>query len=267
MSRLLPLLTLLLCASASAELRADVVHGSYGHGSMKVYDGQKLLFQAESQGLNGVTESKFSPDGRWLVNLTELGYVQLWDVTKGERVRTFLSSAPRVLNADFTPDSQRLLLTFWGEKLTTEQYQHWEQYDSSLWTLEPLQRLSNVREKGLNFGYTGNVHFDAAGQRMITASFRYMGGDAAAVYNAKTGHLITAIPRLPYPAEAQAKGAGGRGSYDARLSPDGMRALVAYVGYWLAEYDANTGKLLKVRGKFEYDGVGAQLERFAQTGK
>ena len=266
MQKIWPLLTLLLCTCASAELRADIAKNTPpGQATMRVYDCEKLVFQATTPGLNAVTESKFSPNGRWLVNLTDQGYVQLWDVRKGERVKTFLADFARVLNADFTPDSKRLVLNFWDERLTTEQRRHWGQYASSLWTLEPLQRLGNVCEKGLNYGYTGTVHFDAAGERMVTASYRYFGGNAAAIYNAQTGKLITAIPRLPYPQEA--KRGGGRGTYDARLSPDGTRALVAYVGNWLAEYHAGTGKLLRVRGKFDDAGVTAQLGTFEQTGE
>lgn len=262
--------TLLLCASASAQLRADIQHNApAGQATMRVYDGGKLLFQATTQGLNAVTESKFSPDGRWLVNTTELGYAQLWNVTKGERVKTFLSSTTgRLVKADFTPDSQRLLLNFWGERLTPEQKWDWAKYLTSLWKLEPLQRLGAVDEqKWWGSRYTGNVHFDAAGIRMTTASFRRSEGQAAAIWNAKTGQHIVTIPRLPYPAEARARGAGGRGSLDARLSPDGKRALVAYVGKWLAEYDATTGKLLRVRGKVADAAAQAALEQFAQSGK
>lgn len=272
--QLLSLLTLLLCASVSAgvsaQLRADIQHNApAGQATMKVYDGEKLLFQATTQGLNAVTESKFSPDGKWLVNVTELGYAQLWSVPKGERVKTFLASTvSRLVKADFTPDSQRLLLNFWGEPLTVEQQKDWTQYRSSLWALEPLQRIGKL--SGQNWWdscYTGNVHFDAAGERMITASFRRYEGQAAAVWNAKTGaHLVT-FPRLLYPAEARARGAGGRGSTDARLSPDGLRALVLYVGNWLAEYNVSTGKLLKVRGKVADAAAGAALEQFAQSGK
>lgn len=258
--------TLLLCASASAQLRADIQHGApAGQASMRVYDGEKLLFQATTQGLNAVTESKFSPDGKWLVNFTEQGYVQLWNVPTGARVRTFFSST-RLMKADFTPDSQRLLLNFWGDRLTLEQQKSWEQYHSSMWTLEPLQRLGKVNgTRWWDSRYTGNVHFDAAGERMVTASFRRYEGQAAAVWNAKTGALIATLPRLLYPAEARARGAGGRGSTDARLSPDGSRVLVRYVDGRLAEYDANTGHLLKVRGTVA--DAGTALEQFAREGR
>ncbi|WP_243759770.1 WD40 repeat domain-containing protein [Deinococcus radiodurans] len=173
MPRLIPLLALLLCASASAELRADITKGTpHGYGAMKVYDGQTLLFQATTRGLSAVTASKFSPDGRWLVNLTDQGYVQLWDVHKGERVKTFLAPFARVLNADFTPDSTRLLLNFWGDSTPTN---FWQGTRSSFWSLEPLQRLGTLDGKGWDIGYSGNVHFDAAGKRMVTASFRFFG--------------------------------------------------------------------------------------------
>lgn len=266
MQKIWLLLTLLLCATASAELRADIARDTPpGQATMRVFDGEKLLFQATTPGLNAVTESKFSPDGKWLVNFTEQGYVQLWNVPTGARVRTFFSST-RLMKADFTPDSQRLLLNFWGDRLTLEQQKSWEQYHSSMWTLEPLQRLGKVNgTRWWDSRYTGNVHFDAAGERMVTASFRRYEGQAAAVWNAKTGALIATLPRLLYPAEARARGAGGRGSTDARLSPDGLRALVAYVGSWLAEYDATTGKLLKVRGTVA--DAGAELERFAREGR
>lgn len=264
MSKLLPLLTLLLCASASAQLRADIQHDTpAGQATMRVYDGEKLLFQAESQGLSAVSESKFSADGKWLVNFTERGYVQLWNVTKGERVKTFLAPFARVVRADFTTDSQRLLLNFWGEPLTSEQGKDWAQYASSIWTLEPLQRIGNLSAPDSR--YTGNVRFDAAGERMVTASFRCYEGQAAAVWNAKTGALIATLPRLLYP-----KGAGqtgGVGTTDARLSPDGTRALVQYIDGRLAEYDATTGKLLKVRGEVTDAEAKAQLERFAAQGK
>lgn len=266
MSKLFPLLTLLLCASASAQLRADIQKDTpAGQATMKVYDGQKLLFQATTQGLNAVTESKFSPDGKWLVNLTKQGYVQLWNVPKGERVRTFLAPFARVLNADFTPDSQRLLLNFWGEPLTVEQQKDWAQYSSSLWSLEPLKRIGKVNGKyWWDSRYTGNVHFDPTGTRMITASFRFYEGQPASVWNAKTGQHLVTFPRLPYPKDA---GIGVAGTTDARLSPDGTRALVQYVDGRLAEYDATTGKLLKMRGKVAEAKAKAQLERFAQSGK
>lgn len=266
----LPLLLALSVSQAAAQPRAEIQKDTpSGQATMKVYDGEKLLFQATTQGLNAVTESKFSPDGKWLVNTTELGYSQLWNVPKGERVKTFLSSTTaRLVKADFTPDSQRLLLNFWGERLTTEQQENWAQYSSSMWTLEPLQRVGKVsRTYWWDSRYTGNVHFDAAGARMITASFRRYEGQAAAVWDARTGAHIVTLPRLPYLAEARARGAGGRGSTDARLSPDGRRALVAYVGSWLAEYDATTGKLLKVRGKVEDAEVQAALDGFAENGK
>lgn len=60
---------------------------------MKAYDGKKLLFEATTGGLSAMTESKFSPDGKWLVNIADgNGYIQLWDVQKGKRVKTFLSN-------------------------------------------------------------------------------------------------------------------------------------------------------------------------------
>ena len=263
MPRLIPLLALMLCASASAGLRADITKGTpHGSGAIKVYDGQTLLFQATTRGLSAVTASKFSPDGRWLVNLTDQGYVQLWDVHKGERVKTFLAPFARVLNADFTPDSTRLLLNFWGDSTPTN---FWQGTRSSFWSLEPVQRLGTLDGKGWDIGYSGNVHFDAAGKRMVTASFRFFGGQAAAVYDAATGALIATFQRVPYPPGALQT--GGAGAADARLAPDGRRALVYDVAGRLVEYDAATGQLLKVRSKVDSAEAGPQLERFAREGK
>lgn len=267
MSKLLPLLTLLLCASASAQLRADIGHDTpAGQATMRVYDGEKLLFQAESQGLNAVTESKFSPDGKWLLNIADgSGYVQLWDVQKGERVKTFLSDYFRVFGADFTPDSQRLLLDFSGAEESGAPRRPAYLPSPSLWNLATLKRIAFVYNDKRESFYDGQVTFSADGERMafVRTSSHFYG--PVSVWNAKTGQYITTFSRLPY--HEGASQTGGAGTTDARLSPDGTRALVLSVDGRLAEYDATTGKLLKVRGKVAEAEAKAQLERFAQSGK
>lgn len=232
---------------------------------MRVYDGEKLLFQATTKGLNAVTESKFSPDGKWLLNIADgSGYVQLWNVQKGERVKTFLSDYARIFGADFTPDSQRLLLGFSGLKEAADPHRL-GLTSPSLWNLATLERIAFVYNDKRESFYDGQVTFSADGERMafVRTSSHFYG--PVSVWNAKTGQYITTFSRLPYP-----KGAGqtgGVGTTDARLSPDGLRALVQYIDGRLAEYDASTGRLLKVRGKVAEAEAKAQLERFAGSGK
>lgn len=62
-------------------------------------------------------------------------------------------------------------------------------------------------------------------------------------------------------------GSDGEGQVDARLSPDGLRVLVLSVTNRIAEYNATTRKMLKLRGKFGDNEAEAQLKRFAETGK
>ncbi|KEF33613.1 hypothetical protein RDMS_11580 [Deinococcus sp. RL] len=270
---LLALLVAALPSQAAAQLRADIRKDTPpGQATMRVYDGGKLLFQATTQGLNAVTESKFSTDGRWLLNIADgQGYVQLWDVEKGERVRTFLAPFARIVAADFTPDSEHFLLNFRGEPGG----QPSESFAASFWRVAPLRRegaLEVARSYGPNGqyalregGYDGHVHFSRDGRRMVFAPFGSYGVGAASVFDARTGRRVSVISRLPYP-----KGApqvGGAGARAARLSPDGGRVLVLYVDGRLAEYDADTASLLRLRGKPAEAQARAQLDTFARTGK
>lgn len=272
-SLFLPLLgAALLLPQAAAQPRAEIEKDKPpGQATLHVYDGKKLLFQATTQGLQAVTDSKFSPDGKWLLNLTDQGYVQLWSVTRGERVKTFLAPFARVLNGDFTPDSQRLLLNFRGEKRDRPA----DAWAPSFWNLNPLRYrgpLQIARVYGPNGqyvwregGYSGQVHFSADGRRMVTASFRRFGGDPAIIWDARSGAHVATISRLPYPQGAPQ--VGGAGTVTARLSPDGQRVLVLYVDGRLAEYDATTARLLRLRGKLAEAQARAQLETFVRTGK
>lgn len=272
MQKIWPLLTLLLCATASAELRADIARDTPpGQATMKVYDGEKVLFQATTPGLSAVTASKFSPDGRWLLNIADgSGYVQLWDVEKGKRIKTFLAPFARIVNADFTPDSQHVLLNFPGVPYQPSENPY---NQASFWNLAPLQRVTNLnifsgsgQSRYFQGGYDRSVSFSADGTRMVFASSGGYGrSGAASVWNAKTGTHLATISRLPYPKGAAQT--GGAGAMDARLSPDGRRVLVRYVDDRLAEYDAGTGNLLKLRGKFSAADAGTALERFAREGR
>lgn len=273
MPKALPLLTLLLCASAQAQLRADIAKDTPpGQATMRVFEGKTLLFQATTQGLNGVTASKFSPDGRWLLNIADgSGYVQLWDVNKGERVKTFLAPFARVLNADFTPDSGHFLLNFRGERGASPER---PENEPSFWNVNTLRhvsalrvsRICNVRYVCSESQYDRSVSFSADGRRMVFASSGGYGkSGAASIWDAKTGTHVATISRLPYPRGAAQ--IGGAGSVDARFSPDGSRVLVRYVDGRLAEYDAGTGKLLGVWGKFGEAEAKAQLGRFAREGR
>lgn len=154
---------------------------------MRVYDGEKLRFTATTPRLNAVTESKFSADGKWLLNIADgRGYVQLWDVTKGERVKTFLAAAHqyRLNFADFTPDSRRVLLSFPGDG--TSQVRDEGSYfrsrllESSLWELPSLRRAAVMSVPARESAYNGRVHFSADGRRM---AFTDDGGPAS-VWNA-----------------------------------------------------------------------------------
>ena len=266
MYKTLPLLTLLLCASASAQLRADIQKDTLvGQATMRVYGGEQLLFQATTPGLNAVTESKFSPDGKWLLNIADgSGYVQLWDVEKGERVKTFLSQSSRIFGADFTPDGQRLLLDFSGSKGMADSRRP-GYLSPTLWNLATLERIAFVYNDKRESFYDGKVTFSTNGERMAFIRQSSHSYGPVSVWNAKTGAHIATISRLPYPQGAAQT--GGAGSVDARLSPDGSRVLVQYVDGRLAEYDANTGTLLKMRGKVAEAEAKAQLERFTQSGK
>jgi len=271
MLRRLCLLTLALSATATAQLRADIQKDTPpGQATLRVYDGQKLLFQVATQGLQAVTGSKFSPDGKWLLNIADgQGYVQLWNVGKGERVQTFLAPFSRIVAADFTPDSQHFMLNFPGE----EGGKSSKRFAASFWRISPLRRetaLDVARYYGPNGryalsegGYDGHVHFSSDGQRMVFAPSGSYGVGAASIFDARTGRKVSVISRLPYPKGAQQM--GGAGAADARLSPDGNRVLVLDVDGRLAEYDADTAKLLKLRGKVA--DAQAQLERFRRTGR
>lgn len=273
MIRRLCLLTLALCTTAAAQLRADIRKDAPpGRATMRVYDGEKLLWQATTQGLNAVTDSKFSPDGKWLLNIADGdGYVQLWEVNKGERVRTFPAPFSRIVAADFTPDSRHFMLNFRGE----EGGKSSEGFAASFWRISPLRReaaLEVARYYGPNGqyalsegGYDGHVHFSSDGQRMVFAPSGSYSVGAASIFDARTGQKVSVVSRLPYPKGAQQM--GGAGAATARLSPDGQRVLVLYVDGRLAEYDANNAKLLKLRGKPAEAQARAQLQAFARTGK
>lgn len=266
--RLLPVLVALSWCAATAQLRADLTRATpSGPATLKVFGGPDLLFQATTPGLGAVTTSKFSADGRWLLNIADgQGYVQLWNVAAGQWVRTFLAPFPRIVNADFTPDSRHLRLNFRGEPGTLDA-------EPAFWTLDPLRpvaQLSDARSDGENYaresGYDRSVSFSADGQRMVFArSGSYGKTGAVSVWDARSGTRLATLSRLPYPAGALQT--GGVGIDDARLSPDGRRVLVLSIDGRLAEYDVDTARLLNVRGRFTSEQVAAQLGIFARTGR
>lgn len=252
---MLTMLVMLAAQAGAGQLRADIQRDTPpGQATMKVYDGDKLLFQVASQGLSCIKKSKFSSDGRWLLNIASgCGYVQLWDIIEGKRIHSFLSNQYKTVSADFTPDSRHLLLNF--DKRDTIKY------TPTFWSIVPLKKIGelyNYKRESYYGNYNSNsgVGFDKKGERMV-----FVGSTGpASIWNAKTGAYISTIPRLPYPN----KDRGGAGSQDARLSPDGKHVLVLYADGRLAEYEVKTAKLLRVRGKpTDYQ---KQLQHFAQTG-
>ncbi|WP_027460022.1 WD40 repeat domain-containing protein [Deinococcus murrayi] len=270
---LLALLVAALPSQAAAQLRTDIRKDTPpGQATMRVYDGGKLLFQATTQGLNAVTESKFSADGRWLLNIADgQGYVQLWDVENGERVRTFLGTSFRVNGADFTPDSQRLLLDFSGDRAQPDTKRPAYFPSPSLWDLATLERIAFLYNDKRESFYDGAVQFSADGRRMVFVRTTDYSSGPASIWDAYSGRYITTVPRLPYPAGTRSRWGGasgsGAGARAARLSPDGGRVLVLYVDGRLAEYDADTASLLRLRGKPAEAQARAQLDTFARTGK
>lgn len=251
--------------SAIGQVRTELLKDpSSNKGTLKVYNGQNLLFQSTTVGLSAVRQQKISPDGNWLLAITEQGYVQLWDIRRGKRVKTFLSPIPRPLGADFTPDSQNILLSFWGEAdkfLDDTEFQ--KQLQSSFWSIVPLERLNSLTVYKKDSRYSGKVHFSKSGKRMIFSSLNPSGGDPATIYNAKTGKLITVLPRLLY-SEGSAQ-RGGAGSVDARLSSDGNRSLVYYSDQRLAEYNVNTGSIIKILGPLQnVEEINKYLDEFEE---
>ncbi|WP_102125669.1 WD40 repeat domain-containing protein [Deinococcus planocerae] len=271
MSRLLALGLALLPAQAAAQLRADLQKDTPpGQATLRVYDGEKLRFQATTQGLSAVTESKFSADGRWLLNVANgNGYVQLWNVEKGERVRTFRGRSSRIFGADFTPDSQRLLLDFSGDTTRPNPQRPAYLPSPSLWDLATLERIAFLYDDKRESFYDGAVHFSTNGQKMVFTRKTDHSSGPTSVWDARTGQHLSTVSRLPYlpgtPNRWGSEGQGGAGAADARLSPEGSRVLVLYVDGRLAEYDANTAKLLRVRGKAGEAEAQAQLETFEKS--
>lgn len=260
--------SVLLCSPvASAQLHAELQQAALpGQATFQVYDGPVLQFEQTTPGLSAVLDHKFSSDGQWLLTFTHQGYVQLWNVRQGQRVKTFLAPMARGLGADFTPDSQHLLLNFWGETgqfLDSEAFHHDRQ--SSFWSLVPLRRLKTLDVPLRESRYSGRVYFSANGQRMVTSSYWSGEGDPVVVYDARTGaHLVT-VPRLAYAAgEAQQ---GGAGSVDARLSPDGGRVLVLDAAGRLAEYEVAAARLLRVRGPVAREAAQVELRQFEHVGE
>lgn len=158
--------------------------------------------------LQVVRNLTFSPDGRFLLGLTDDHQIRVWDAATGQLRQKLQGHKATIDQAQFSPDSQ-LIISAAQDKTVR------------IWERESGQQRSNL----LQTSGIGAVAFSPDGQRIVVATLN----GTASIYERSTGDLKVIL-------------AGHRGALlDVGFSPDGQLLVTASADGTARVWDTATG--------------------------
>ena len=168
-----------------------------------------------------------SPDGRLLALTNRYGYVQVWDVTSGQRIRTLLMDDWRIERAAFSRDS-RLLAVCQASGTVVYRVSDWV-------VLARLGRPDPMRGYMPSGNCTvGGLAFTPDSKRLVIAST----GAPVGIWNLESGRLECMLKRLTD------RDGRVRDPRRVAVTADGKHVAVTDAGQNLILYDLQTGRVV-----------------------
>jgi WD40 repeat protein len=168
-----------------------------------------------------------SPDGRLLALTNRYGYVQVWDVTSGQRIRTLLMDDWRIERAAFSRDS-RLLAVCQASGTVVYRVSDWA-------VLARLGRPDPMRGYMPSGNCTvGGLAFTPDSKRLVIAST----GAPVGIWNLESGRLECMLKRLTD------RDGRVRDPRRVAVTADGKHVAVTDAGQNLILYDLQTGRVV-----------------------
>jgi WD40 repeat protein len=189
---------------------------------------------APLQDLKGVHFTRFSPDGRHLLTVTQVeekGEVQVWDAGSGKRLAVLPGARDHpIFSAVFSPDGRSVLTRPYLPPRGTGRFT-FDDAVACLWETATGKKRLTLRDtaKGIQGGCS-TASFSPDGRRVITATSNHFGPH---VWDSTTGKRLPSV-------------SGDRSNVRAAVfSPTGRLILAAH-GATASLRDADTGKELHV---------------------
>ena len=168
-----------------------------------------------------------SPDGRLLALTNRYSYVQVWDVTSGQRIRTLLMDDWRIERAAFSRDS-RLLAVCQASGTVVYRVSDWA-------VLARLGRPDPMRGYMPSGNCTvGGLAFTPDSKRLVIAST----GAPVGIWNLESGRLECMLKRLTD------RDGRVRDPRRVAVTADGKHVAVTDAGQNLILYDLQTGRVV-----------------------
>jgi len=168
-----------------------------------------------------------SPDGRLLALTNRYGYVQVWDVTSGQRIRTLLMDDWRIERAAFSRDI-RLLAVCQASGTVVYRVSDWA-------VLARLGRPDPMRGYMPSGNCTvGGLAFTPDSKRLVIAST----GAPVGIWNLESGRLECMLKRLTD------RDGRVRDPRRVAVTADGKHVAVTDAGQNLILYDLQTGRVV-----------------------
>ncbi|PYE53639.1 WD40 repeat domain-containing protein [Deinococcus yavapaiensis] len=169
-------------------------------------------WSSKLQGVRGTTALTFSPDGRTLAAANSNGYVQLWDVERGERRATILLKS-RPDRLAFRPDSRVLAVNIRSYEAPNDA--------TTLWNVADGMKLGSVQSLP---GFSpATFVFEPGTSMLIAEAPRYTIG----WFDSESGSVSKTLPMYVTPCEQPASFVNcAHGPLNASLSRDGSRITV-----------------------------------------
>jgi len=178
-----------------------------------------------ASGACNMSGATISPDGRLLALTNHYGYMQVWDVTSGQRIRTLLMDDWRIERAAFSRDI-RLLAVCQASGTVVYRVSDWA-------VLARLGRPDPMRGYMPSGNCTvGGLAFTPDSKRLVIAST----GAPVGIWNLESGRLECMLKRLTD------RDGRVRGPRRVAVTADGKHVAVTDAGQNL--YDLQTGRVV-----------------------
>lgn len=174
--------------------------------SVKVFDTATGALQLALSHLPPVLSVAFSPDSRFLAAANLMGEVRVWERESGKLVAQWTTPdftcwgiikshhyIGGIFDLAFTPDGKELLACGMGpmvDPMAGNGKQTWQRF---AWTESPPRKVSQIRDGDAGAGLMESVRFHPEQAQFLMAGKLAQGKWNAALFDASTGGLVSAL--------------------------------------------------------------------------